>query len=106
MEIMQAQSDKTKSDAAMLTAQSNATKNERLAANEQGKLQFEGLDRHLGAMEKDRDLKRRDLDTAARVNVAHRQMLLKEGKRGCVRKRTRSDHCLTETITFGPANSA
>jgi hypothetical protein len=78
---MQAQSDKTKSDAAMLTAQSNATKNERLAAYEQGELQLEGLDRHLGAMEKDRDFKRRDLETAARVDVAHRQMLLKEWTR-------------------------
>jgi hypothetical protein len=75
---MQAQSDKTKSDAAMLTAQSNASKNKRLAAYEQGKLQLEGLDRHLGAMEKDRDLKRRDLETAARVDVAHRQIPLED----------------------------
>lgn len=79
MEIMQAQSDKTRSDAAMLTAQSNASKNERFAAYEQGKLQLEGLDSRLGAMKQDRDLKRRDLDTAARVDVAHCQMLL-EGK--------------------------
>jgi hypothetical protein len=81
MEMVQAQSDKTKSDAAMLTAQSNATKNERLAAYEQGKLQLEGFHRHFGAMEKDRDLKRRDLETAARVDVAHRQMLLREEER-------------------------
>jgi hypothetical protein len=78
MEMMQAQSDKTESDAAMLTAQRNAGKNERLAAYEQGKLQLEGLDRHLGAMEKNRDLKRLDLETAARVDVAHRQMLLED----------------------------
>jgi hypothetical protein len=77
--MMQAQSDKTKSDATMLTAQSNAGKNERFAAYEQGKLQLEGLDRHLGSMKKDRDLKGRFLETAAREVFAHRQCSSKTG---------------------------
>lgn len=73
---------KTKlADAAMLTATSNADKNQRLAAYEDGKLQLDGQKLQLDAVEKDRDHDRRDLETAARVDVAHRQMALEEQMR-------------------------
>jgi hypothetical protein len=68
----------TTAQAAMLTAQAKQTDDERRAAYEAGKLQLDQVREQVGAMEKDRTLNRQDLETAARVDVADRQMALEE----------------------------
>jgi len=69
---------KQQADAAMITAQANATKNERLAAFEVQKLTNENAKMHMEAMAKDRENDRLDIETVSRVNIAEREMVLAE----------------------------
>jgi hypothetical protein len=79
--MMEAKAKQDTAQAAVMTAQAKATTDQRMAAYEEGKLDFEGKKLMLTAMEKDRDLNRRDLESVARVDVAHRQMALEEKMR-------------------------
>lgn len=67
--------------AATITAQSNAQKNQRLAAFEQLKLQLDEAKLHLEALEKDRTNDRLDLETANRISIANQEMELEQQMR-------------------------
>jgi hypothetical protein len=81
LKMAEAQAKTTSAQAQMVTAQSNASENQRLAAYDEAKLNQDQQKIAVQAMDHDRTHQRQDTETASRITIAEREMALEEKMR-------------------------
>src|SRR5262249_12338710 len=78
VKVQEAKTKDKAADAAMVTAQANALKNEKNAEVAALKEQLKEMELHVKALMQWREQKRQDADTANRINVSQREIALAE----------------------------